>query len=369
MANNQRRGPYMTLPEVPAALGMVKGPGPLPNENIKIILRTNDEQIHCNRFKWYNLPRGIDAQLIERIIYYRGQIAMAVLPDGTFAVLPFCLNGGIDIYGRFTGVSLLPWNGTAEIKKYDDAKKSNDQLTRIISAKKYDVLYQPIDLDELKADPDKMRNTAVILSDYTRQIPQIIVPKYKLTEPIIEYESKLIPYLNTALSNATGIGGVRVEDQSEQSIVEEASQSLEFAALTGRKWIPVIGQMQIQELTSGQVAKAEEFLMSMQSLDNYRLGIHGVENGGLFEKKAHLLQAEAAMNMGTSGFAIKDALYNRQQFCTIINSLWGLSVWVEPDEITTGVDQDMNGMIGGGYDGQMIDSTGGDTTNDEEVTE
>ena len=138
--NNQRRGPFMTLPEVPAALGMTKGPGPLPNENIKIILRTNDEQIHCNRFKWYNLPRGIDAQMIERIIYYRGQLAMAVLPDGTFAVLPFCLNGGIDIYGRFTGVSLLPWNGTAEIKKLDDARKSNDQLTRIISAKRYEVL-------------------------------------------------------------------------------------------------------------------------------------------------------------------------------------------------------------------------------------
>ena len=356
--------PFMTLPEVPEALGMRKGTGPLPNENIKIILRTNDEQIHCNRFKWYNLPRGIDAQMIERIIYYRGQLAMAVLPDGTFAVLPFCLNGGLDIYGRYTGVSLLPWNGTAEIKKLDDARNSKAQLTRIISAKRYDVLYQPIDLEDLAKAPEKLRDMAVILSDYTRQIPQIIVPKYKLTEPIIDYESKLIPYLNTALSNATGIIGVRVGDQSEQSIAELASEQMEFAALTGKKWVPITGGLDFQELTGGQVAKAEEFLLTMQSLDNYRLGIHGVENGGLFEKKAHTTDLENSINLGTSGYVMKDALYNRQQFCTIINSLWGLSVWVEPDEISVGADYNMDGIVGGGYDEQTVDSQ---PENNEEV--
>ena len=111
--------------------------------------------------------------------------------------------------------------------------------------------------------------------------------------------------------------------------------------------------MDLQELTGGQVAKAEEFLLTMQSLDNYRLGIHGVENGGLFEKKAHTTDYENAINMGTSGYVLKDALYNRQQFCTIVNSTWGLDIWCEPDEISVGADQDLNGIVGGGYDEQV----------------
>ena len=82
-----------TLPDIQTLLSLgLKDPKnvKLPTEDIKIILRTNDEQIHCNRFKWYNLPRGLDGQLIERILYYRGQGAWFVLPDGSFAFLPFC---------------------------------------------------------------------------------------------------------------------------------------------------------------------------------------------------------------------------------------------------------------------------------------
>ena len=150
---------------------------------------------------------------------------------------------------------------------------------------------------------------------------------------------------------------MRVNGQEEQQNAELASRQVQYAALTGMKWIPITDQLQIQELTGGQVAKAEEFLLSMQSMDNFRLGIHGVENGGLFEKKAHTTNLENSVNMGTSGFAIKDALWNRQQFCIIANSLWGLQMWVEPDEITVGMDYNMDGMIGGGTDGQMVDSS------------
>ena len=38
--------------------------------NIKKMLRVNDEQIALNRYVWHNLPRGINGQLIERILYY-----------------------------------------------------------------------------------------------------------------------------------------------------------------------------------------------------------------------------------------------------------------------------------------------------------
>ena len=40
---------------------------------IKKILRVIDEQDYINRFTWYNLPPELDGNLIERILYYRGQ--------------------------------------------------------------------------------------------------------------------------------------------------------------------------------------------------------------------------------------------------------------------------------------------------------
>ena len=39
----------------------------------KRLLRINDEQVAINSIKWFNVPYGIDENLIERILYYRGQ--------------------------------------------------------------------------------------------------------------------------------------------------------------------------------------------------------------------------------------------------------------------------------------------------------
>lgn len=342
------------------AMGFYKK-GVMPSDEIKKILRVNDEQIHCNRFKWYNLPRGLSGNLIERILYYRGQGAFMYLKGSDqFVFLPYALKGTIDIYGRYKKIGPVPFNGKSEADK-DDKK---DPLYILLSDIEADVVYDPVDFNDIT--PKMLESSAVLLSDYTRQLPQKIIPKFQLTEPVIEYESRIIPYVNTALSNSTGIGGVRIDSQDEQSTVEIASAQAQFAALTGLKWIPLTSALEIQELTGGQVARSEEFLLTMQSLDNFRLGIHGVENGGLFEKKAHTTNLENSINMGTSGFAIKDALYNRQEFCTIVNTLWGFNIWCEPDEITVGMDYNMDGVIGGGTDeNTMVSSTAEQT----EVTE
>ena len=39
---------------------------------IKRQLRVMDEQDAVRRFKWYNLPKGLSGDLIERILYYKG---------------------------------------------------------------------------------------------------------------------------------------------------------------------------------------------------------------------------------------------------------------------------------------------------------
>ena len=44
-----------------------------------INMRIIDEQDAVNRYKWINLPKGLNGQMIERILYYRGQGIMFTL--------------------------------------------------------------------------------------------------------------------------------------------------------------------------------------------------------------------------------------------------------------------------------------------------
>ena len=83
--------------------------------DIKKQLRIMDEQDAVNRFTWYNLPSGLNSRLMERILYYKGQ-AMFFKINDTFYFLPYALAGSIDVYGRFTEVTPLPFNGSTKAK-------------------------------------------------------------------------------------------------------------------------------------------------------------------------------------------------------------------------------------------------------------
>ena len=117
------------------------------------------------------------------------------------------------------------------------------------------------------------------------------------------------------------------------------------AALTGDPYVPIVGTINFQELTDGPVSKSEEYMLAMQSLDNLRLSGYGIDNGGLFEKKAHELQSEADINGGPVGLVLQDGLSIRQNFCNIVNSIWGLGIWCEPAQNIMGADTDGDGLM------------------------
>ena len=60
-----------------------------------------------------------------------------------------------------------------------------------------------------------------------------------------------------------------------------------------------------------------------------RLGFYGIPNGGIFQKKAHMLESEHQMNVGAADLALLDGLKNRQDACDLINMTWGLNIGVE----------------------------------------
>lgn len=324
-------------PKTGLPLAMREVAGASIKTDIKKQLRIVDEQDAINRFTWYNLPKGLNANLIERILYYRGQAMFFFLGD-KFYFLPYSLDGTIDVYGRYTSVTPLPFNGTA-----NDGKVDAPWIQGLSFEPVYDVLL-PEDMKSVEEARNVLEKSCVLLHDYSQQIGQKNISRQILNDPLLDLMSVCLPYLRTALLNGTGVRGLRVGSDSESASVYAANNAIDLSAQTGRQLVPIVGELDFQDLTNGSTMKAEEFLLAMQSMDNYRLSLYGLDNGGLFQKKSHVLEAEQEMNTGNVGLIMKDSLSLRQNFCNIVNSIWGLEMWCEPSETVVGMDMAGDGM-------------------------
>ena len=317
---------------LPVKLG--KGPKCTTKEDIKKFLRLIDEQDAVNRYVWYNLPANLTSQELERMLYYKGQLCFFYDKDlEEFYFTPYALDGTIDFYGRYNTIHPVPMtSGT------DD--KGNKAQAQYLAEKKLKCIYG---LD-LEGKADKL-NSAVLLHDYTKQLAQTIIPRVDVNDPLLDVMAECVPFMRTSMISSTGIKGVRVQDADQQQNVMDGSRSLEHAALTGNPWVPIIGNIEFQELTDGVTGKVQDYMLAMQSLDNLRLSGYGIDNGGLFEKKAHELQTEADINGGPVGLVLQDGASIRQNFCNIVNSIWGIGIWCEPAENVSGVDRNGDGVI------------------------
>lgn len=321
-----------------------KGQGPTkPNlsQEIKKQLRIVDEQNAIHRYVWYNLPDGLNGDLIERILYYKGQGMLFYHPVlQKYYFLPFALSAeegtGIDVYGRYTSVKPLPFNGSTT-----DYSDDNKQFTPVLGNITRKVVY---DLPD-EIDPNNLETKCVLLYDYCKQISNTVLPRAVLQDPILEIMAECFPAMRTNLINGTGVSGLRVNDDTEDAEVLRASSAVYKAAMEGNKWVPIKGAVDFQDLSSSRAANAEEYLLAMQSLDNYRLSLYGLQNGGIFQKKSHVLESEQNMNAGNTSLALQDGLKLRQDFALIANVVFGTVISCEINENIINIDRNGDGKL------------------------
>lgn len=339
-------------------------------ENIKKQLRIIDEQDAVNRGKWYNIPTNITTQDLERMLYYKFKLCLFYCkPLKQFYILPFTLSApdgnGLDAYGRYEYIKPICYNG-GSTEDAKEAGKGTTPLQEYFSKLHLKVRYSPITPEEIAEmseteKEDLFYNSAVILTDYTPQYSVMDgIPRYMLQDSLLDVMSECIPFMRTSLLLNTGITGVRVQDGDQSQEVTDASLSMQRSALTGLPWIPLIGPMEMQELTGNKGGQAaQEYLLAMQGLENLRLSTYGIDNGGLFEKKAHELQSEADINGGPVGLVMQDCVMIRQKFSTIANSIWDLGLWYEPSETITKTDANGDGVM---YDREDGNNSGVENT-------
>lgn len=269
------------------------------------------------------------------MLYYRGQLAFFYMESiNKFFCLPYALCGNIDVYGRYQKITPLPFTGSS-MASATDAKKEKPWITGLEKTPIYDVL---------EADPlDSFLNGCVLLSDYTKQLSEIPIPRQQLQDPILNAMSEAFPMARTSLIANCGVRGMRVQNETDAENVDGATIAIQSAALTGRPFVPIVGSCEFQSLTDGTALKSEEYLLYMQALDNYRLSLYGLESGGLFQKKSHMLEGEQEMNAGRAKLTYQDGLTIRQRFCDIVNAIWGLGIWCDASECVLAMDTDGDG--------------------------
>lgn len=321
---------------LPTRLGNM---GCVSKAEIKQQLRIMDEQDAINTFKWYGLPGLLPCEL-ERFLYYKYDLVSFYMEEkDKFYHMPYALDGTLDFYGRYNTVHPIPMTEGQD----DKQKKMMASIRALLSKLKLNIVKEP--LWEMP-DYDDFTKSGVILRDYTPQGNiNKATPMADVIDSVLDMMADTILYMHTALKNATGIEGIRITNEDESSNVYAANLSLDNAALTGSKFVPISGKLEFQELVGGQVGKAEEFLMVLQSLDNYRLMLHGLNSGGLFQKKAHMLESENDMNAQAASNILQDRLTQRQNWCNIFNSIWGIGVWCDVAEPVLGMDKDGDGDV------------------------
>ena len=318
-------------------------------QDFKIALRIIDEQDAINRYKWFNLPCDLTSEELERLLYYKGQLCFFYMKElDRFFFMPFALDGTIDFYGRYNRIHPVPMaSGTTEAEKAQTKAQAS-----LLSTKKLTVIKAPIELENLTLED--FEEGTVLLYDYSRQASQTIIPRQQVNDRFLDIEAEIIPFMQTAMLASCGVKGMRVNDADAADEARRASDQVRFSALTGKIYNAMTSTVDFQEIADGSTMKVEEYLLALQSLENIRKGTLGIENGGIFQKKAHMLQSEQVGNESSVQTVYQDGLSIRQHFCVIANSIWGTNMYVMPSEAVIG--QDLN------LDGQEFDVDSGENS-------
>ena len=308
-------------------------------------IRVLDEQNHLSRFSWFvEHYYGLDPDLMERILYYRGTAILWFNKDlEKFMFTPF-VGQGLDVYGRYTRCTPLPFTGSTS--------NSEDESRPYIPGLELTPIYDT-NLEELSAD--ELSTKCVIFYDYSKQLANKPIPRQVLNEPICRVIAECIPFTRTSVINNLGVIGYRVQDQSEVKSVDDANDAVVDAAISGKRWVAMKNDIPGVELPGGVVGsnRISDTLMVMEAFDNFRLSTHGIDNGGVFKKKAHMLESEQALNNQDSASVITNCLWNRRHSCELAMSLFELPMWVEISQGLSGFDRDMDYTLDTDQDGPI----------------
>ncbi len=324
---------YINQQELKGAIGAKGGVNPIATGGERrgaylASLEVRDRQQFLKRYKWSNLPDGMDAEILERILYYRGRLVMFKYMD-KFYHLPFALNGGIDVYGQYNAVTPLTFNGSVYTDK--DGNTSMEDGTFIAD----------MTLTVAKNEFDIEGKECVILGDYSRGISEFIQPRYNLSMVHNQGLADTLVLIRHNLISSAKVYSVRVMNEGEKDAVYEEYDNLESDILdAGKRFFAVTSTTDVKEFLKDKALETQNYWECYVSQDNLRESLMGIENNGIFKKKERVLKGEQELEAGSADMVLQDGLDVRRNVCNIFNKMFGTNIMCDKGEAIDNIEEE-----------------------------
>lgn len=302
-------------------------------------LKQIDYQQYLTRFRWNNLPEGLDSELFERILYYSGSAMFFYIKElDRFYFLPYGMSGektqtGIDFYGRFNRLKPYSFNGSTDGSGEQEGGKRKSKADIYLSTQLRDNIK---DIPMVKTEEEAKKifeEGAVICWDITPGLAYYCPARNRVSQSYIKYLTKVLIQTKSALINASGFNLFSADKsgESQNDIMQEQLDAINKDREEGQLSAVVSSLMgEIQNLQSNAPAAIADFWTAFQSLDNLRLKSMGISNDGVIQKSQYQNYAEQSMDIDGSMQVYINALMERVKFAAIVNSIWGLNIYPEP---------------------------------------
>lgn len=296
-----------------------------------------DYQQYLTRFKWNNLPEGLDSELFERILYYSGSAMFFYIKElDRFYFLPYGMSGeetetGIDFYGRFNRLKPYSFNGSTDGSGENKANGKKSKADIYLSTQIRDNI-KDIPMVATEEEAKKIyENGAVICWDTTPGLAYWANSRNRTARSYIKYMVKVLIQTKSALINSSGFNLFAADGEQDNDIMQlqidainEDREKGKLAAVVSK----ILGN--IENLQSNAPAAMQDFWASLQSVDNLRLKSMGIRNDGMQQKSQYQNIQEQSMDINDSLQVYWNSFMERVKFAAIVNSIWGLDIYPEP---------------------------------------
>ena len=296
-----------------------------------------DYQQYLTRFKWNNLPEGMDSELFERVMFFSGSAMFFYIKElDKFYFLPYGMSGekepvGIDFYGRFNKIKPYSFNGATDSRgeKNADGKKSTADL--YLSTQVRDNIK---DVPFVRTEEEARKiyeNGAGICWDYTPGYVYYNNSRNRVSRSFIKFIKKALIQVQSAMTNASGFNMFAADGESNNDImqmqIDQINQDREHGKLAAVV-SNVLGK--IENLQSNAPAAMADFWSCLQSIDNLRLKTMGIRNDGVQQKSQYQNIQEQTVDINDSLQVYWNSFMERIKFSAIVNSIWDLDIYPEP---------------------------------------
>ena len=296
-----------------------------------------DYQQYLTRFKWNNLPEGMDSELFERIMYFSGSAMFFYIKElDKFYFLPYGMAGdgvhtGIDFYGRFNKIKPYSFNGSTDGSGERKANGKMSQADIYLSTQIRDNI-KDIPMVATEEEAKKIyENGAVICWDYTPGLAYYANSRNRISQSYVKYMVQVLIQTKSALINSSGFNLFAADGEQDNDLMQMQIDAINKDREEGQL-AAVVSKLlgNIENLQSNAPAAMQDFWASLQSVDNLRLKSMGIRNDGLQQKSQYQNIQEQSMDINDSLQVYWNSFMERIKFSAIVNSIWGLDIYPEP---------------------------------------